>query len=156
EGCHEYFVSGNDPGALAFVLREIGQVYLQQENYEQAHDSLEQSLAIYREIDAVQGTAQSLFWSGMLALKTGDPERARDRCEEALSHVRQISDRAGEVQCLRGVGLAYQALGDLDTARDKLGQALRLAQQPGPTQLESMILQSLYELNQARPVPPAN
>jgi tetratricopeptide (TPR) repeat protein len=113
----------------------------------QAREHLGLALTIYKEIHAAQGTAQVLFWTGMLALRTRQPEDARDGFQEALGLVRQINDRAGEVQCLRGLGLADRALGDVEGAKAKLNEALQLARQPGPTQLESLILENLNDLD---------
>jgi tetratricopeptide (TPR) repeat protein len=150
---HDVFAKTGDLGGRAYALREIGQAHLRRRDYESARVHLGQSLAIYRSINGQQGTATALLWTGMLNLRSGDPAQAWTQFQQALEIVQQISDKAGEGQCYRCIGLAKAALGDVAAARHSLNRALRIVRQPGRTQLESLILKDLADLDAFTPPP---
>ena len=139
--------AAGDRGGVAFVLRGLGQAWMDLGDDDTADSYLARSLAIYREIGAPPlGLAQALFWYGMLMLKRQRHERAEPLFAEVLETARMFGDRYGQAQALRGLGICHHRSGRQVMARAELSEALRLVRQPRPSIVESRVRQTIEDL----------
>jgi DNA-binding SARP family transcriptional activator len=137
-----------DLGGEAFVLRGMGQSYMDIGDYPTAEHYLGRSLTVFDKMGGSSvGRAQVLFWRGMLRLKQERTHEARSLFEEVLDLTRASSDRYGQAQSLRGIGLCYQSEGYPEKAREALSQALRIVSQPRPTLVEAHVRKTLAEID---------
>lgn len=104
---------------------------LRLEHYDQAHDHLRQSLALYAELGDAIGSARAHLNLGILAERQG-------RYPEALEHARQARDLFaaagninGKANALNNIGWYHSQLGNYQQALDYCSQALILQQQVG-------------------------
>jgi ATP/maltotriose-dependent transcriptional regulator MalT len=116
---------------LADALRVQAMVALWQERWEEAECSLEEGLALAREVGDRWWQAYTLSWLGSALLRAGDPAAARPVYEEALALYGELGDQWGRVQPLIGLGDAAAAQGDVAAARARYEEALALARQTG-------------------------
>ena len=87
---------GGDPTPLrARALTGAGVLAFLQCDYGRAEDHLEQSLALYEELDDRRGVAEVTDVLGGVAREQGDYEQARALHEESLALSRELGDEHG-------------------------------------------------------------
>jgi tetratricopeptide (TPR) repeat protein len=139
--------ASGDRGGVAFVLRGLGQAWMDLGDDEAADTHVARSLAIYREIGSPPlGLAQAQFWYGMLLLKRQRHEQAEPLFAEVLATARAFGDRYGQAQALRGLGICHHRSGRREQARAELTEALQLVRQPTPSIVESSVRQTIEDL----------
>ncbi|HEY9874919.1 MAG TPA: CHAT domain-containing protein, partial [Candidatus Obscuribacterales bacterium] len=109
----------------------IGLVYSELGQHEQALQFYQQSLAIRREIDDKAGIGKSLHNIGLAYDEMGQNSKALELYQQALSVRREIRDKAGEATTLNNIGFIYNEIGQYPKAIESLEQALALFQQIG-------------------------
>ena len=102
----------NDRNAEADRLFEQGNKQYGTNQYKQALQFWEQSLAIYREIGNRQGIAASLGNLGNAYDSLWNYPKAIDYYQQSLVIDKQIGNRRGIANSLNNLGLAYSSLGD--------------------------------------------
>lgn len=112
-----------DPAGIACSLGNLGMDAMGLRELEEARKFLEESLALYREIDHLPGMRDELGDLAELANVMGEHAKAARLTKEAMT-VFSYAD----AMPLRVIGNAACALGDLQEARNYLHQALELSQ----------------------------
>ncbi|MGF1491133.1 MAG: CHAT domain-containing protein [Microcoleaceae cyanobacterium] len=140
----------NDPVETARALRNLGLVYLQLQNWQQAETAIASALLILKESPtspaAQQMQASTLNVQGQLYLALSQPEKALDIWKDSADLYQQLNQptgwirsRVNQTQALQALGLYSQALKQL-TATQEI-----LAQQPASL-LKAKALQSLGDV----------
>jgi tetratricopeptide (TPR) repeat protein len=136
------FRAQDRPGQ-AQAYRDLGVAYRWLGSHDQAAASLEQSLAIYRELGDRQGQAADLGSLGVVHERRGHYARAGSSLEEGLAVFRQLDDRQGQANCLRSLGVVQERLGRYDHAIAYGRQSLAIFRELGDRWGQAANLNSL-------------
>ncbi len=125
---------------LIYVLSDLGSLYLNQEDYENAWEYSEQSIALADDLRNSNaeagawpdqyGVARSLSNLGNIETARGDYSRALIRLQESLARYRQINSgvttyNSQIAQALTDIGHVYSVLGDNIRALSHMDEALK-------------------------------
>lgn len=95
-------------------------------------EMFERATKLFRQIDDLQGEAESLFWVGCFhQVVRRDNAIAVPLLERSLALATQVDDRATMSDALRHLGIAQHSDGHLSKARDLLSESSRLRTQSG-------------------------
>ena len=111
--------------------------------FQDAIESWEQALVIYREIGNVSREAAAINNLGNVYRTLGQYERAIESIEQALAIFQDIDDVAGVAYSLDGLGTSYLLLGQYERAITCLERALALKQDIGDVAGEAHSLMGL-------------
>ncbi|MEG4386404.1 CHAT domain-containing protein, partial [Microcoleus sp. N9_B2] len=111
------------------ALGRLGIAYLYLDNYAQAIEYTQLSLAIAREIQDRQEEGTALGTLGSAYRSLGDYTKAIEYAQLSLAIAREIQDRLGEGAALGNLGIAYGALGDYTKAIEYAQQWLAIARE---------------------------
>jgi len=117
-----YKESGEKKGE-ASALGNIGVIYQNKGNLDNALKYLQQALVIEKEIGYKQGEAITLGNIGLIYQDKGDLDNALKYHQQALVIDKEIGYKQGEADQLGNIGLVYKNKGDLDNALKYLQQA---------------------------------
>jgi tetratricopeptide (TPR) repeat protein len=92
---------------------------------------LQESLALYRQLDDTSGLAWALIQFGFWCVEAGRPKAARRFLEQALGLCRQLGDSRGIARCLNTLGLAATIAAQYTEARSLLEECLSLSREAG-------------------------
>jgi len=140
---HELKRGEREDRALAEVLRRLGDIRTDLDDYPQAIQLFLQSQEISWNIGDKKGVADSLAGLGKIRIILAEYSKAIEYYEQALAIAREIGDRRGEGNALGNLGNAYAALGDARKAIDYHGQALAIAREIGDRRGEGADLGNL-------------
>ena len=112
--------------ARAKALHGVSTILHEQSNYASARAGIEESLAIYRELDDKKGVAAELNNLGWVAIQSGDAETGRKLSEEGLALHRELGDTRGMALALNNLGWLALFQGDLALAVSFQKESLRL------------------------------
>ncbi len=129
--------------ALAEVVRRLGDIRTDLDEYPQAIQLFSQSLEISRNVGDKKGVADSLAGLGKINIFLADYPKAIEYYEQALVIAREIGDRREEGADLGNMGLAYAALGDARKAIEYYEQALAITREIGDLRGEGNALGNL-------------
>lgn len=115
-----------DQWGIAFSLRGLGSLALNQDDLQLAEARLAESLSIYRQLEDPWGIALALFTQGWLAFKQDDPELAEVSWEESLSSFRVVGDRWGSAVSLGSLAYASRLKNDYGRATALSSESLKL------------------------------
>src|SRR5262249_6830562 len=90
--------------------RDIVNVYLSQEDYENAYNLQQQELATSRELGLDHLLANGLLTLGKIARLRQSPDEATASFEESLSIYRLLGDQAGVEVCLAALKAAPDSM----------------------------------------------
>lgn len=122
----------DDPRAGALLAFQQGRgALLQFGDHRAAQGSLEQSLAVFRELGDLWTVAQVVIDLGLVALHQGDTAAARARYEQGVALARTIGDRGLLALALNNLGEAARAAGDLAAAKEHYTASLALHEELG-------------------------
>ena len=110
----------------AKALHGAGWLASQQGDYECARVLLEESLAIYRELDDPRGSGWALVDLGFLARYQGDYGTGQSSLEESLRLFKQTKDPEGAAYALGNLGLIVRDQGNYEEAEARLEASLAL------------------------------
>jgi adenylate cyclase len=130
----------------ADVLRKLGEISLNEGNFDDAKALHSQALAIDREIGDRQGEGRALNNLGVVCVERGDPAGAKDHYKQALPILQEIGDRRGEGRALNNIGVAALQLGHLDDGRMAYEQSRAIFREIGSQRGEAAVLTNLGEL----------
>jgi predicted ATPase/DNA-binding SARP family transcriptional activator len=125
------------PGAAArtaargHALHGAGTMAWHQGDYGAARALLEESLAIFRELDNKEDIALSLRGLGNVAREQGDYGAAQALAEESLAIQRELGDKRGIASSLWTLARVAHALGDCGAARALYEESLAISRQLG-------------------------
>jgi predicted ATPase len=116
---------------LADALKAAGRLANHLADYNSARLHLEQSLAIYRQLDDKKGTADALFSLSFALVNRGDYESARSLCEESLSLQQELGQTSGLFDARYNRALITLLQGDFALANTLGEENLMLARKLG-------------------------
>jgi predicted ATPase/class 3 adenylate cyclase/uncharacterized protein HemY len=119
------------PPVRAKALYGLGRVALVQGDYDAAIPPLEESAALFRELDDREGLAYSLADQGWIAAERGEHDQARRLAEESLAVARSAGNRtttAAALHVLAGTALDER---DYRRARSLFEESLALRRELG-------------------------
>ncbi len=102
-----------------------------QSDYEAATMLLQESLALFRELDDLSGSGQALHLFGMIAEHEGDYDRARTLLAESLVLCRKSGDRRRIAISLNALGEVARCQCDYAAARASYEESLALRREVG-------------------------
>ncbi len=111
----------NQAGYLSMFLHDLAR----------ANTLLEQSVALWREVDDPRGLARALCDWGAAMDRQGDRNAARTCLEESIALFRQSGERGGLVGALFWHGLIASLQQDFATARASAEESIRLGREVG-------------------------
>ncbi|MGK7953442.1 MAG: tetratricopeptide repeat protein [Xenococcaceae cyanobacterium] len=120
-----------DKSDYAKSLKNLGNAYGSQGEYQQAIDFYQQSKEITREIGDRSGVANSLGNLGNAYDFLGEYQQAINYYQQSKEIKQQIGDRSGVANCLIGLGNVYHSLGEYPRAIKCLKQSKEIKQQIG-------------------------
>ena len=115
----------------ARVALFIGALASAQGDFEAARSCLEQSLALYREMDNQSGVAASLNALAISARERGDYSSAQDRFEQSLACWRELSDPLATARCLHNLANVLKVRGGYLRAQAALTEATSIFEELG-------------------------
>lgn len=132
----------------AIIQRNLGQVQLYQDSYDEAQTSFEQSMALYERIGDAQGVAITHSGLGTILRIQGKDERALDHCHASLKLFAEAEDPYGEAVARMGTGAVWMSRGAYATAKRWFTDALELSAATGDRHREAHALKRLGLLYQ--------
>jgi len=112
---------GGDASLIGRCKGYLGQAEMLEGNFTQAHTYLDESLALQMKAGNQNGTAESLWLQGRLALREGDHARALRCFKESLELYRRYATSLWVTRGLTYLMTTYSALGQLALAAKLAG-----------------------------------
>jgi predicted ATPase len=130
--------------ARAKVLTGTGRLTLDQGDLEGGTALLEESVALFREVDQdMQGLADAVDNLGIARAFQGELEQAKALFEESLELYREVGDRWGIAETLNNLGNIAQMQGGIDRATVVHEESLKVRREVGDTRGIMMSLNNL-------------
>jgi tetratricopeptide (TPR) repeat protein len=126
--------------AESSALGNIGLVYLNSGNLDNALNNLLAALEISKEIGSRQGEASDLGNIGMVYRSKGVPDQALKFLQASFQIHEEIGFSEHEVNSLNNIGLVHQDMGNVDLALDYYRNALKISKEIGFRQGEANAL----------------
>ncbi len=137
--------SGASPAfARAQALNEAGWLALFQDDLHRAVEVLEESLALFKELENEPGTATSLANLGHTVLHMDDRERLQALSKEARALRKRFVDRSAIGELLVFLGMAALYEGDPERAAALLEESMAYFRDPGDVQRATICLTYLW------------
>ena len=118
----------SDKGAEAFSLWGLGVIFASHGDIRNGIPLLEQSLAMYEELDDKLGQALALGW---LSLNNNDIEKSKSYLKESLKLSREMGHLLGTAICLSEIAHRMIWDGDLSSPEPLLDEAISIYRQLG-------------------------
>ncbi len=143
-----------DYNGMAWAGLDIGAVYQEMGQLEEAGRYLTEHLDLARRIGARSAEAYGLIQCGALELSLGNYVTAGDLFQQALAAQRELRTEHGRVAAELGTGFARYHLGDVEEARRWLTQAVERARSIRHRRRlgEALIGLGLAEISAGRPL----
>ena len=122
----ELYKKVSDKLNVGIMLFNIGNVYSNQELYEEALEHYEQALEIFRALENKVGEATCLNNIGIIYDDWGRLNEALEHYEQALEIFRALENKDGEATNLTNIGIIYFKWGRLNEALEYYEQALEI------------------------------
>jgi tetratricopeptide (TPR) repeat protein len=129
-----------DRSALGRMLHNHGYVLRDRRNYEEAIALIDESVALFHELD-------DRFWEGRALGTLGTAYRGQQRFDRAIACYqqslairREVGDRLGEGQAHQALGTTYRQQGHLEEAIEALRESLAIFRELGDGRGESRTL----------------
>lgn len=130
----------------SLTLRNLGNAYYAQQNFEQAEAYQQQSLQLSQSVGDRYGEMQALGNLGNLQSSSNEIEAAIATYRQALTLAKSLRQSNEEAQILLGLGTAYYYLQNYETAYEYYKQSLSLTRQLGAQLGEGIALTNLGEI----------
>ncbi len=127
----------------AKALHGAGVLAYHQADYDEAHSLLESSLAIYRAVNDLRGTAYALNSLGVVASYQRQHSQAVDFHTAALEIRQQLGDQRGVAISLNNLGLVAHFREDYPQAIDLFQQSIVLFEALSDVRVKSAVLSNL-------------
>lgn len=134
------------------ALRFIGQTRLILSHHHDAHQALEQALALAVELGSARLIAQTRYWAGQVNLATGDLDGAQAAFDAVLDIYRDDTS-LGHAYAAHGLGDVARCKGDYEAAEQHLSVAAALARKEADAFLEGRVWLSAAALHQVQGQP---
>jgi CHAT domain-containing protein/tetratricopeptide (TPR) repeat protein len=126
------------------ALSNIGKVYSDQADWQQALSFYEKSLIVFRSMpSSQQAQAVSLNNIGMAYSRSGEQQKALDYLQQALTLHRNGKNKSAETQTLINIDRAYRLLRDYPNARTYQSQAQAVLTETANRALEADLLDEI-------------
>ena len=112
-----------DPRTRAVGLEAYGDGLIYTEQFDRAHESLQDSLVLFRELGDRPGEASVLNRLDMVAWAQGDIQQALELAEAALAIYREENDQRGIARALAHVGVDLLEIGNGERGTAMLEEA---------------------------------
>ena len=116
---------------LANVVKELAKHYIEQGRWYDALHLFEETLAIYRQSDDLDGRADTIYQIARTHHLIGNLDKARIHYRDALRLYEHIQNQTGVAACKTGLGRLMIQMGFLDDAICELESAKQIYQQLG-------------------------
>jgi predicted ATPase/class 3 adenylate cyclase len=120
-----------DEAGVAFSIKDLGNLEVDQGNVEGAEKLYSESLAEWRRLGDKEGIAQTLNNLGFIAQIKGDQNEAMKLLDESLGIFRQVRDKQGIARALMNIAVSTGELGDNERAVKLSRESLVLWRQLG-------------------------
>lgn len=131
------------------TLNNLSLTYFSLNNRKKCFESLEESLAIFRELHDLHGEAFALANLGAAyVFLVNDPMKAVALLQDALTKLEILNDRDSEAGVLDKMGVAWQNLGKPEMAGLSFQHALALFHQVGSPDGEAMVRKHMRTLGE--------
>jgi tetratricopeptide (TPR) repeat protein len=120
-----------DPRTRAVGLKAYGDGLIYTERFHRAHESLEESLVLFRELGDRRAEASVLNRLDMAAWAQGDIQQALELAEAALTIYRQEHDQRGTALSLAHVGVDLLEIGNVERGTAMVEEARALYSELG-------------------------
>lgn len=98
---------------------------------QEARAVLNQSLALFIEVNDIWGLARALTWIGIVLAREGNYHQAMNLFEQSLELRRQLGNPSAIGDMLQNIGLLSHRLGDDQRAAQLFAESLKIAQELG-------------------------
>jgi DNA-binding CsgD family transcriptional regulator/tetratricopeptide (TPR) repeat protein len=115
----------------ALFLRVLGSASWLERDFERARQLVEESLALSREANDVQGMVHSLVILGDASDLPADQEQAKEFYEEGLALLREYGSTSWRRYFLNDLGMTLMLVGDLERATALFEEAAELLREVG-------------------------
>jgi DNA-binding SARP family transcriptional activator/Tfp pilus assembly protein PilF len=139
-----------DPHGQAIVLRNLGQLALYQDAYDEAWAAFDESVQLFGQVGDRRGAGFALAGLGTVLRIRGDYPHALDRCHEALSMFAAVPDPHGEAVARLAAGSVWLELGCLAPAQRWFADAHDLSVAIGDRHREAHALRRIATLHRLR------
>lgn len=134
----------------AIVLRNLGQVALYRDSYDDAQTAFSAAHQLFADAGDDRGAAVALAGLGTVLRIIGEHERALDCCHGALELFGRVGDRHGEAVARLAAGSVWLELGCLAQAGRWFADAYELCAAIGDRHREAHALKRIAALHQRR------
>ncbi|MGH2750234.1 MAG: ATP-binding protein [Actinomycetota bacterium] len=131
EECVEAQRQLGDEAGVAFSIKDLGNLEVDQGNIEGAEKLYRESLAEWRRLEDQQGIAQTVNNLGFIAQIKGDQREAMKLLDESLVIFRRLRDKQGIARSLMNIAVSTRELGDFERAARLSRESLVLWRQLG-------------------------
>jgi len=135
--------TASDRKAMAERLVNQGNQLYGANKYQEAFQTWEQALQIYREIQDLNAQGLLLSNLGIAYGSVGQTQKSLDYYQQALTIFKQSGVIAGEGLTLGNIGTAYNLLGQYQKASEAFQQSLAIAKQMGDRNAEGRAIANL-------------
>jgi len=132
---------------IATTYNNIGLVFRETGQYQNALDAFDKALSIDREIKSRWAIAYDLRNKGLTLLRMGNAEQSLPLFKEAVSISHEIGNRVNEAKARLGLGMAFAETGNVNESEKAFDSALRLAREMS---LSETTWRALYGLAQLK------
>jgi tetratricopeptide (TPR) repeat protein len=127
----------DDKPALAFILRQLGNMATHGDDLDSAQAYLEESVELAREIGDMEAVAAGVNSVGNVATLRGDYAKGIEIYEESLEQARQFNNRGMQSMTLINISANQRSLKQYNEATRSAQQALKFALESGSDYLIS-------------------
>lgn len=131
---------GGQPFYEVYAFNNLGLIYSETGNYNEALVHYEQALAVSRAADSKTVSAEALTNIGNIYQRLGDDRKAISFYEQALAIAREVKDISDTASNLLLLGAASRNLGEHKRALNCANEALSLARSAGDKAVEVVAL----------------
>jgi signal transduction histidine kinase/Tfp pilus assembly protein PilF len=127
----------------AKILRYLGIAHIRLSEFSAAHDYLQESLFLYRQIGDESRQAAVLGNIGLFFYIQSSYDLALQYHEESLHLWQKVGGKLGESQALLNIGLVYAQSGNLYKSQYYYGEAIKIKRLVGDRHGEALVLNNL-------------
>jgi CHAT domain-containing protein/Tfp pilus assembly protein PilF len=133
----------------AHTLMNIGYVYTDWNDLQQASNYFARAVTIWKQIGDLSGEARTVNALGVLHGKLSEKQKALAEHTRARELFSTIGNRPGELTALTGIGNVYDSMGEKDKALDRYREALNISREVGQREAELVLLVHVGNIHQA-------
>lgn len=119
--------ASEDPRAQAHTLTNIGYIYTDWSDLEEAATYYNRALNLWSTTSDLSGEARTINALGVLHSKLGEKQKALTEHMRARELFRTIGNRPGELTALSGLGYVYDSMGQKEKALEQYTEALAIS-----------------------------